>query len=128
MRALLVEDHPLSRKLLKELLLEDGVFAEVEEAADGREALALLREGTFDLAIVDIDLPLLDGISLIAESGPRKPLLPFLVMSALPAMESAERAESVGAAFLPKGCAPAEIVNMAKRVAEGRIMGQIDHP
>lgn len=120
MRALLVEDHRLSRKLLKELLLEESVLTEVREAGDGWEALALLQEEEFDLAIVDIDLPFLDGISLIGKARSRKPRLPCLVMSALPAGESAARAESVGAAFLPKGCAPEKIVDAVKSMA-GRL-------
>jgi DNA-binding NarL/FixJ family response regulator len=120
MRALIADDHRIIRKALRELLLDDGAFAEVVEAADGLAALELLTVEEFDLAIVDIDMPGMDGLTLIGEVKRLKPRQSFLVLSALPVAAYAARAAIMGAAgFLPKGCRPRTIIAAAKR-AVGR--------
>lgn len=61
-RVLLVDDQPLVRSGFRALIgLEDDIEV-VAEAADGREALALAREHLPDIALVDIQMPVLDGI------------------------------------------------------------------
>jgi DNA-binding response OmpR family regulator len=64
-RALVVEDDADIVELLTHYLSADG-FA-VESAADGRKALALLRQGDFDLLVLDLQLPGLDGLNVCAE-------------------------------------------------------------
>lgn len=120
MRALIVDDQSGFRKLLKELLLDDGAFSAVVEAADGIAAQEILLADDFDLAIVDIDIPGKDGLALIAEIKRRKPRQPFLVLSATPVADYAEAAAMLGVRFvLPKGCLPATILADARR-AVGR--------
>jgi DNA-binding response OmpR family regulator len=64
-RALVVEDDADIVELLTHYLSADGFT--VEAAADGRRGLALLRQGDFDLLVLDLQLPGLDGLTVCAE-------------------------------------------------------------
>jgi DNA-binding NarL/FixJ family response regulator len=66
MKILLVEDHVLVREGLKILLTQKG-FQVVAEASDGHEALRLARTTPFDVAVVDIGMPGLNGIDTARE-------------------------------------------------------------
>jgi len=89
-RVLLVEDNPHVAELIREGLKgsskrETGNLSfEFQEATNGREALALLRSHTFDAMIVDIYLPIIDGVQVITavrqELG--QPDLPIIAVSA----------------------------------------------
>jgi YesN/AraC family two-component response regulator len=101
--------------LLREILSEDCGIGEVEEAADGEEALELIRASAFDIVILDIDMPRRDGLSVLAEASPVRPRTAFLMLSCLPEKEYAERALRLGAvAYLTKGCAPESIASEVK--------------
>ena len=79
-RALLVEDDQTIADFVGRGLREAG-FA-VDHAADGEEGLRLAGDGDYDVAIVDVMLPKLDGLSLIKELRRRKLTTPVLILSA----------------------------------------------
>jgi DNA-binding NarL/FixJ family response regulator len=62
---LIVDDHPLFRRGLREVLGESSQFKIVAEAADGEEALRLVVESKPRIAIIDIDMPRLNGLELV---------------------------------------------------------------
>jgi len=62
---LIVDDHPLLRRGVREVIAENRSFRVIAEAADGDEALRLIAELKPDLAIVDIDMPRLSGLELL---------------------------------------------------------------
>ncbi len=115
MRALVVDDHRLARRFAREILLEECGFSEVEEAATGLEALALLDEKSFDLAVVDISMPGMDGLAMIEVARHRLPCQAFIVMSALEEPDYARRARELGADFVPKGRSPEMLVEAVRR-------------
>lgn len=80
MRLLVVEDEETIRKQLVEFLAQQG-FA-VDQAADGREGLFFAKEYDYDLAIVDIGLPLLNGIELIQKTRAAGKQYPVLILTA----------------------------------------------
>lgn len=80
MRLLVVEDETTIRKQLQEFLSQQG-FA-VDEAADGREGLYFAQEYDYDLAIVDIGLPLLNGVELIKKTRSLGKQYPVLILTA----------------------------------------------
>ena len=62
-RILVADDNANSRELIREVLELEGF--EVEEAGDGAEALARIRANSYDLVLLDIQMPVLDGYSVV---------------------------------------------------------------
>ncbi|PYM66021.1 MAG: hypothetical protein DMD79_03640 [Candidatus Rokuibacteriota bacterium] len=81
-RVLVVEDQTPVRSLLAELLVEMG--HEVVVAADGREALACLEAGAFDLVMIDLGLPGLPGLDVVAAARRRRPGVPVVLATGWP--------------------------------------------
>ncbi len=108
-RVLIVdEDASLARFLRQELEAES--FS-VEVLHDGEAALGALREGSYDLVILDLNLPRLDGVSLIERVRPEKPRLPMLVLTARTQVEDKVLALRSGADdFVCKPFSCAELV------------------
>lgn len=65
-RVLICDDSTLARKLTKKSLPE-GFAAEVEQATNGQEALALINEKEFDLLLLDLTMPVLDGVGVLEQ-------------------------------------------------------------
>ena len=99
-RILLVDDHQQLRKTLSDFLTRQEGIARVREAANGADALKLLREESFDILITDIIMPLMDGYTLLEElrrMGGNPPKV--IVISALNRDDFVTRAIELGAAF-----------------------------
>lgn len=101
---LVAEDSITSRLLLKSVLQSAGYA--VQTAADGAEALALLRSARFDLLVTDVEMPRLNGFDLTARIRADAKLaeLPVVLVTALATREDKERGIDVGAnAYIVKG-------------------------
>lgn len=68
-KTLVVDDEPLARDGLRILLSNDPDIAEVEEARDGRQAVIAIRSKRPDLVFLDVQMPEMDGISVVREVG-----------------------------------------------------------
>src|SRR5256884_8047426 len=77
-RIVIVDDHPLFRKGLEELIHSDGAFAVCGEAGNASEAMEVIRKLHPDLVIVDLILPGANGIELIKSIRAEFPKLPIL--------------------------------------------------
>src|ERR1044071_9253137 len=80
-RIVIVDDHPLFRKGLQELIHSDGSFAVCGEAGSASEAMEVIRKLHPDLVIVDLSLPGANGIELIKNIRAEYAKLPVLVLS-----------------------------------------------
>ncbi len=80
-RIVIVDDHPLFRKGLQEMIHSDGTFAVCGEAGNAAEAMQIIRKLAPDMAIVDLSLPGANGIELIKNIRAEFPRLPILVLS-----------------------------------------------
>jgi two-component system, LytTR family, response regulator len=76
-RTLIVDDEPLARLRIRELLAKEADVKIVGEAPDGPSAVSLVRELTPDLLFLDIQMPELDGFDVLEQIGPRP--IPALV-------------------------------------------------
>ena len=76
---LIVDDEPLAREGLRMLLAEDPDVGAIHEAKDGRQAIAALRKARPDLVFLDVQMPEMDGFSVVREVGPeRMPAIVFV--------------------------------------------------
>ena len=118
MSILLVDDHALVRAGLKRLLSAQAA-GEILEAANGRDALAIIRQQRPDLVILDLNLPGLGGLELLrrmlaAGAGP------ILVLSMHGEPLYAKRALDAGAAgYVTKNASPDELLAAVRKVLAG---------
>ncbi|MFD3513691.1 response regulator [Streptomyces sp. NPDC058657] len=119
-RLLLVDDDPLVRAGLTFMLGGAEDIDIVGEAADGAQALAAIEELRPDVVLMDIRMPVVDGLTA-TERVRAKPGAPeIVVLTTFHADEQVLRALRAGAAgFVLKDTPPAEIVTAVRRVAEG---------
>ena len=76
---LIVDDEPLAREGLRMLLSEDPDVAAIHQAKDGREAITAIRKARPDLVFLDIQMPEMDGLSVVREIGAeRMPAVVFV--------------------------------------------------
>ena len=100
-RVVLAEDEALIRLDLKEMLEEEG-WRVVGEAGDGETAVALAEQYRPDLVILDVQMPVLDGIAA-AERIASARLAPVVILTAFSQRDLVERAREAGAmAYLVK--------------------------
>jgi response regulator NasT len=100
-RVLIAEDEALIRLDLKEMLEEEG-YSVVAEVGDGQQAVDRAKELSPDLVILDIQMPVLDGLSA-AEQIAGERIAPVIVLTAFSQRELVERARDAGAmAYLVK--------------------------
>jgi two-component system invasion response regulator UvrY len=119
MNILIVDDHPIVRTGLRRLLAaEPGI--DVREASDGREALDAFREQRPTLVILDLNLPGLGGIEVIARLKIADPEARILVLSMHDDYIHVTRALQAGAAgYVSKNAPPEELLEAVRRVAGG---------
>lgn len=101
-RVLVVDDSKLARMAVAKVLTAQRPDWSRIEASNAEEALALARKESFDLAILDFNMPGRDGLELAAELLALKPAMPLAVISANHQVEVVTRAREVGATFLQK--------------------------
>ena len=108
-RVLVAEDESLIRLDLVEMLAEEG-YDVVAEAADGATAVKLAEEHRPDLVVMDVKMPVLDGISA-AERIVAQRIAPVLILTAFSQRDLVERAREAGAmAYLVKPFTKADLV------------------
>jgi DNA-binding response OmpR family regulator len=119
-RILVVDDEVVIRRTLETLLRRQGY--EVWTAADGAEAFAWLREGVFDLLLIDLGLPDVSGLEIAQSAGASQPGAAVLILTG-----SSELADAVGDASasgfetMLKTASPQEVLDrMAALLAQGR--------
>jgi DNA-binding NtrC family response regulator len=94
-RILVVDDDAVTCRLLAEVLARDG--ATVVSETDARRALGRILEETIDLAILDVQMPEVDGLSLLRRLRERAPALPVVIMTAFGSIGTAVDAIASGA-------------------------------
>lgn len=122
-RLLIVDDDPLVRSGLAMILGGTPTLTVVGQAADGRAGLAAVDELEPDVVLIDIRMPVMDGIEATVALTARKSPPKVIVLTTFDADDYVMRALAAGASgFLLKDTAPEDIVAAIHRVAAGEPM------
>lgn len=120
MRVLLVDDHAVVRRGIRELLSEAFCESSFDEAGTGEEGLVHVRTATYDLVVLDIGMPRRGGMDALKEIQALQPNLPVLILSHHAEEQYAIRALRAGAAgYVSKECAAEELVRAARKALSG---------
>jgi DNA-binding NarL/FixJ family response regulator len=120
-RVLVVDDHPIVREGLKQILSDTEDILVVDEADSGQAVLTSAARSNFDVVLLDISMPGRDGLEVLRELKQQKPKLPVLILSMYPEEHYAVRVLRAGASgYLTKSSAPDELISAIRKVASGR--------
>lgn len=119
-RIILAEDHAVVREGTRRILEQNAGLHVVGEAADGREAVELVERLQPDMAIVDIAMPLLNGIDATRQIKARNPAVSVLVLTAYDDDQYISAVLEAGAAgYLLKDVKGSELVDAVLRINAG---------
>ncbi|MFE0650149.1 response regulator [Streptomyces sp. NPDC059534] len=119
-RVVIADDEPLIRVGIRMILTSDPEIVVVAEAANGREAVEAARAHAADVVLLDIQMPVLDGLSALPELRRAAPAARVIVLTTFGERENVLRAlEHGGAGFLLKDTAPAELIRAVRAAAAG---------
>lgn len=119
-RILIADDHTLMREGLKQILATAGDMVVAGEASDGFQTLERVRDGEWDLLLLDMSMPGRSGIDLIKQIKSERPKLPILVLSMHKEDEYAVRSIRAGASgYLCKDSASQQLLTAIRSVAKG---------
>ncbi len=121
LRILLVDDHAIVRQGVRQLLLNHSVAREVVEAESGAQALANLDGEPFDVILLDISLPDMNGVEVLKRAKRKAPRAPVMMFSMYREDQYAVRSLKAGAAgYLSKTVTAAQMIDAIRQVAAGR--------
>lgn len=119
-RLLIADDHAIVRNGLKQLVVLTPDIEVTAEASDGLEVLHLLENGTFDLVLLDINMPKISGIELISQIKAYYPDLAMLIYTMHGEAQVAISALKAGAAgYFTKNSDPKLLMDAIRRVSVG---------
>jgi DNA-binding NarL/FixJ family response regulator len=122
LRVLVADDHALVRHGFRSILASEDDIEVIEEASDGREAVAIATRDKPDVVLMDIRMPVLDGIEAtrLITADPLLPNTRVIVLTTFDLDEYVFGALRAGASgFLLKGVEPTELVSAVRTVADG---------
>ena len=121
-RVLLCDDHCIVREGLKQILADTPDIEVAGEAIDGPEVLAQARKLAIDLVLLDIAMPVRDGLDILKSLKDEFPRLPVLMLSTYPEKQYAARCLKLGAAgYLSKSADPDQLAGAIRKAATGGI-------
>ncbi len=126
LRILLTEDHPVNQRLVQMVLERQGHA--VELATDGKQAVDRLDTESFDLVLMDVHMPVMDGIAATRairsrEEGEHRNRVPIVALTASAMAEDRDACMAAGVDdYLTKPIRPAELTQVVARLARERVV------
>jgi len=123
-KIMIVDDSATSRMFVRRCLqtiLADRGEMEYMEAGNGKEALAKLKENPADLAVIDLNMPVMDGATLLRwmKSSPKLTLIPVVVVTSADSPANRDELLKLGAAHvLSKPIAPSKLMPVVHELFE----------
>lgn len=119
-KVVIADDEPLIRAGIRMILTSDPAIEVAAEAANGREAIEAVRAHGADVVLLDIQMPVMDGLTALAELRRSTPAARVIILTTFGERENVLRAlEHGGAGFLLKDTAPAELIAAVRAAAAG---------
>lgn len=120
-KILVVDDHALIRKGLKQLLADSPGLQVTGEAESGMQAIGMMRKNHFDLVLLDIALPDKHGIDVLKQLRAEQPDIKIILLSMYPEDQYGLRALKAGASgYINKQSAPEKLVGAIQQVINGK--------
>ncbi|MEI6647405.1 MAG: response regulator transcription factor [bacterium] len=117
---LVVDDHAILRSGLVRMLKASFPDVILGEAGEGDQAIQLLKNGSWDVMILDIGLPGRSGLEILKEVQCMRPELPVLILTGMADDAVAIRVFEAGAmGYLSKGCSEEELTSAVRKLLEG---------
>lgn len=121
LRILIADDHAIVRQGLRQILSGVDDMDVAGEAEDGVKAMQMIRNGEWDVVLLDVSMPERNGIDTLKLIKKECPRLPVLMLSMHPEEQYAVRALKAGASgYLSKHGAPELLVSAIRQVASGK--------
>jgi DNA-binding NarL/FixJ family response regulator len=121
LRILLADDHTIVRQGIRKIVEDQPDWEVVAEAGDGREAVRQALELKPDIALLDIGMPLLNGIEAAAQITRRAPAVKVVILSMHPNEAYITRALQAGAkGYLLKDSADTDLIRALTLVSQGK--------
>jgi len=121
LRFVMADDHPVVLKGLKDILSESFNKATIDETTTGYGLLRKVQNNQYDLVLLDISLPDINGLEVLKEIKKTKPKLPVLIISMYLEEQYALRAMKAGAqGYVTKRSASDELVLAVRKILAGK--------
>jgi DNA-binding NarL/FixJ family response regulator len=121
LRVIITDDHPVVLKGLKAIISEGINDATIDVCSKGYDLLTKISKNDYDIVLLDISLPDINGLEVLKEIKKRKRKLPVLMLSMHPEENYASRALKGGAqGYLTKGSASDELLKAVRQILSGR--------
>jgi len=120
LRVIIVDDHPVVRRGLKQIINAEQNMQVVGEAETAREAIRVIRQTACDAVVLDINLPDISGLAVLTQLKSEHPPLPVLIMSIHDEEQYALRVLKAGASgYLTKSSIPEDLITAIRKIAAG---------
>jgi len=120
-RILVADDHPIVRQGLKQIISDNPDMVVAAEAADGQEVLNQVWSNEFDVVLLDISMPVRNGLDILKQLKSQQPGLAVLLLSVHPEDQYALRVLKAGASgYITKDRAPEELISAIRAAASGK--------
>jgi DNA-binding NarL/FixJ family response regulator len=120
-RILIADDHPVFRKGLRQIIETDMALQVIAEAEDGEAALALIQQLRPAVALLDIDMPKMDGLDVARAIGEKRLAVEVVFLTMHKDEDIFNEAMDAGArGYVLKDSAVTDIIQSIRAVAEGR--------
>jgi len=119
-RVIAVDDHPVVRRGMEQIIAAERDMQVVGDAESAREAINIIRQTACDVVVLDITLPNGSGLDVLSQLKSERPALPVLIMSIHDEKQYALRVLKAGASgYLMKNSIPEELIKAIRKVTAG---------